>query len=174
MSRKSKEAEDRLVRLPEYDPETFKLYIHLLYTGILAVVPDPVPDVYFGSLESVALARLYVLAENMQDTDAKDAVVEATLGASRVPGSNGYCVPGRESIIIIYAGTLKGSPMRKLLVDFYTFRARSTWIDGDVHWPNDFMRDLTLSLLDKRPIPMDTTKTCEASVYMEVKSKEGP
>ena len=175
LSGKWKEAAERMVKLPEDDPATFKLYVHLLYTCVLAIVPDPVPQHYNGHLEHIALVSLYVLAEKLQDTRTRNSVLEATLQASRLLRSDGKIYdPGLRSIGILYAGTMAGSPMRRLLVDIYTARAKSQMLNkpGD-QWPSDFMRELALSLLDKRQRPEDATRTCDASLYMEINEEQG-
>lgn len=62
-----KEAEERIFKLPEDDPELFGTYVHLLHTNELSVIPDPPPADYRGREEKTALAELYVLAEKLQD-----------------------------------------------------------------------------------------------------------
>jgi hypothetical protein len=91
LSEVRKKSEDHPIRLLEDEPTIFKLYVHLLYTGVAAILPDPVPEHYVEYDEHLALANLYVLAEKLQDTDAKYAVVEATMEASRLLRSDGKC-----------------------------------------------------------------------------------
>jgi hypothetical protein len=62
MSGDWKEAKERLVKLPDQEPETFKRYLRLLNTNHMAVIPDPLPKNYAGDEEKMALAKLYVLA----------------------------------------------------------------------------------------------------------------
>jgi hypothetical protein len=173
MSGDWKEAQDRLVKLPDDNPAIFQLYVHLLYTNMLAVVPDPLPPNYTGSNEHVKLAKLYVLAEKLQDIDTKNTVLEAMLLATRQTRSDGKCYyPGNGPICLIYAGTVPGSPMRKLLVDFYTYQAEANWLsESDETWPTEFTHELAIKLLDKREAPIDPTRTGDASRYMEVKDK---
>ncbi|KAF2851211.1 hypothetical protein T440DRAFT_371000, partial [Plenodomus tracheiphilus IPT5] len=109
MSGKWKESDDRRVNLPEDDPDTFHVYVNLLYTGVLAVVPDPVPARYAGLEERLKLAKLYVLAEKLQDTATKNVALEAMLVACRKKFDGQSRVPGRETIKIVYEGTPDGS-----------------------------------------------------------------
>lgn len=69
-----KEAQDRVVKLPEDELTTFQHYVHLLYTGKLGVVPESGPAPYDGGEEKIRLAKLYVLAEKLQDVDTKNLV----------------------------------------------------------------------------------------------------
>jgi hypothetical protein len=109
------------------EPETFKRYLHLLYTNDMAVVPDPLPKNYAGDEEKIALAKLYVFAEKLQDCSTKDAVVKAMFHSSYLVRSNGiiYATGGLPVIRFIYAGTISGSQMRRLLVDMHTYCAPS-------------------------------------------------
>jgi hypothetical protein len=176
MSGNWQEAKDRLVKLPEDDPAIFQLYVHLLYTNMLAVIPNPglAKD---DSMEEVSrLAKLYVLAEKLQDIETKDLVVEAMLLGSREIRKDGQCyAPGPEAVGAIYAGTMPGSPMRRLYVDIYTYRANSIWLSknsGD--WPSEFVHELALELLDKRKTSADPTKTADLSSYKELRSAAAP
>jgi hypothetical protein len=162
-----KEAEDRMVKLPEDDPMTFRRYVHLLYTNALTVQLEQVSDPY----GYVHLGRLYVLAEKIQDIKTKNAVIEAVLLATRQKRIDGRCYyPGIGIISLIYAGTGPRSPMRKLLVDLYTDQGLSEWLMRACHeWPSDFTRELAIQLLDQRARLTDVpTSTGNASSYMEV------
>jgi hypothetical protein len=169
MSGAWKESHDRLIKLPEDDPMTFQIYVHLLYTNTLAVVLDLPPDKDNGTEEHKALAKLYVLAEKLQDVDTKNAVVEAMVLASRqLRKENSYYTPGCDTVQIVYAGTMPGSPMRRLLVDFYTYRADKGWLSVENEtWPCEFLHEFAVRLLEGRECPEDVTTTGDASRYME-------
>jgi hypothetical protein len=161
LSGNCKEAEDRQVNLPEDDPDTFKAYVYHLYTNVLAVLPEPVPKDYTGKEEQMALAKVYVLAEKLQDHSTKDAVVQAMLHSALQTRPDGSTYAGGlAEVRIIYDGTPPGSPMRKLLVDLYTYRARSKWLKKDNEGiPSEFLHELAMQLLDKRLCPTDPTKS---------------
>ncbi len=164
-----KEAEDRLVKLPEDKPETFKIYIHFTYTGHLAVIAEPDPKGRDRSKEHPLLADLYVLAEKLQDINCKNAIMRAMFHTCRPKGVQGN-TPSAKICCIIYEGTPEGSPMRKLLVDLYTYIATKAWImsASKGKWPEDFMYELLINVLDKRaPVP-DTIRTSGVSKYLEL------
>jgi hypothetical protein len=165
-----KEAEERVVNLPEDHPDIFKIYVHLLYTGKLAVRPDEIPDNYTRGTESTTLAELYVLAEKLRDVESKDAVITAMIVASRDVQQNGKMYyPGPYPISIIYEGTPEKSLARKFLIDCYT--SRDTGIGFRVDdYPKDFQRELLLNVLEKRNLPQDPTRAADISVYMEGKA----
>ncbi|KAF3053471.1 hypothetical protein E8E11_009436 [Didymella keratinophila] len=72
-----KEADERLVRIPDNDIEVFELYLHLVYHNELACTPDPPSDTETGEEERLSLARLYVLCEKLQDIQGKNTVIKA-------------------------------------------------------------------------------------------------
>ncbi|KAH3941401.1 hypothetical protein HBH53_201020 [Parastagonospora nodorum] len=168
------EARSRHVNLPEDDPQTFENYVHHLYTNTLAVKPSPVPDQYVGREEKIELAKLYVFAEKIQDTDTKDAVVKAMAHSSQLSRYNGKTYGSNLGVIsLIYAGTAPWSPMRKLLVDIYTYQANAAWLTRDEEEsPSDFLRELALQLLTKRTKPDNPLASGDVSSYMEVKTQE--
>ncbi|KAH7085520.1 hypothetical protein BKA63DRAFT_19392 [Paraphoma chrysanthemicola] len=151
-----REAQDRIVNLPDDEPAIFRRYIYLLYTGALAVVPDLVPEKYSGHDEHINLTRLYVLAEKLRDIDSKNCVIQACVVRWQQLHNGGRrYAPGETVIGLIYHGTPAGSQFRKLLVDVYTYRARSKWLrDAEMVWPSDFLSELALNLLDQRVTPM--------------------
>jgi hypothetical protein len=74
-----KEAEERVVKLPEDDPEIFGIYLHHLQTNELSVLPDPIPSDDTGDEEQAALINLYILAEKFQDVKSKNAIVRGLI-----------------------------------------------------------------------------------------------
>jgi hypothetical protein len=157
MSGSWKESKDRIVNLPEEDPEIFKIYVHHLYTGSVAVIPEPLPAIT-GRHAKWIICRLYVLAEKIQDVKAKNSAIEALLAECRekqLNGKNKY--PGSSSVSTIYSGTLPGSMARKVLVDLYSCKTTSKWITKSPQWSDEFLRDLLVKIMDKRAGDGDLT-----------------
>jgi hypothetical protein len=172
MSGDWREAKERLVKLPDDEPRTFKHYLHLLYTNDMAVIPDPLPKDYTGDEKKMVLAKLYVLAEKLQDCGTKDAVVKAIFYSAHLKRPDGitYVTGGLPVIRIMYAGTTSGYRMRKLLVDLHTYRGTSRWLTQySKDFPPEFLSELAIHLLDKRYIIADAIKTGGISAYMEKK-----
>jgi hypothetical protein len=171
--REWKEAAEKVVKLPDDDPEVFAIYLHHLYTGELAVKPE---EQYYAADDYVKtyqdFAHLYVFAEKVQDIGTKNAVIRAMLDAGRIvlPNRANIC-PGSNIIRIIYKGTPAGCPARRLLVDFWTYRAVGVWFkSSDLHV--EFMQDLLARVMDVRAAPHDPTKNETGSEYMEVKKEK--
>lgn len=149
------EAKARVVKLPEDDPDVFQNYIHLLYTGLLRIGSTIIPRNYIGYDERVAMMKLYVLAEKLQDMETKNATVNATIGyLSEMRNTASMKRPDTTCFHIIYEVTPVKSPMRRLMVDYYAYNAGQTWIGSQKGaWPNEFMHDLAVNLIEKRQLP---------------------
>lgn len=95
------------------------------------------------------LTRAFVFSEKMQDSDFKDAVVDALIHTVATPDEKGVrWYPTMQSVDRAYTGTPKGSPIRRLLVDMYTFHGRKDWLDSRKNV--DFLADLAGCLLRDR------------------------
>ncbi|KAH7095174.1 hypothetical protein FB567DRAFT_575012 [Paraphoma chrysanthemicola] len=109
MSGDWKEAQTRIVKLPDDEPDIFKRYIHLLYTNDLVVSPATPSEEDPNSEDGSILAKLYILAEKLRDIKAKNAVVQACVVSWRRTCSDGQTyAPGRHVIGLIYDGTRTG------------------------------------------------------------------
>ncbi|KAF2657784.1 hypothetical protein K491DRAFT_578276, partial [Lophiostoma macrostomum CBS 122681] len=150
LSGRWKEAEDRVVKLPEDDPALFATYIHVLYSGDIPCVSD---SDAIGAKESLMLCHLYMLAEKLDDVQTKNTVVEAILSYCTKPQTDGNIYyMGGEPVSVIYSGTPENSPARRLMTDLYAYRGDQGCMkhcpkDG---WPPEFLYDLTVSLMAKR------------------------
>ncbi|KAJ4313387.1 hypothetical protein N0V94_006971 [Neodidymelliopsis sp. IMI 364377] len=175
LNRDLTEAKERLVNLPEDDPSIFKIYVHLLYTNRIAVVSDvsQFPDKSQGR-ERIELAKLYVLAEKLQDPGTKDkalAALMATCLSSPTQLKNILSEP--DLVWVVYNGTFAGSTARKMIVVLYTqmangnpFRAKGEKFQAG--WPTDFTLELLASALDKPIVPTGPWATGDVTPYMEV------
>ena len=161
------ETKKQTVELPEEDPDPFHLYVDLLYAGRLAVVAASPPEHKHWNIESTTLAKVYVLAEKLQDSDAKNKALAAILVGSVEKRSDGIeYFPGLDAIKIICEGTPADAKARKLIVDLYTARSNDTCI-GNEELPGEFIRELLLNVLKKRPQTPVVVDTTDITPYME-------
>jgi hypothetical protein len=135
-----------LVNLPEDDPDVFKIYLNLVYTGQLATQ---------SADEWIKLCRLYVLAEKLQDLQAKNETIK---------GMYAYCGEKADPIFTgvahrfpaaatkeLYEGTPERSQARKLIADLYGNCADERWLKGAIaEFPAEFYHDVLVRLLKKR------------------------
>jgi hypothetical protein len=158
------EAKTRRVNLPEEEPAVFHDYVHFLYRRTLCVKSDSND----GIDEQESLLKLYVLAEKLQDMDMKNVVMEAMYNCFCEICTGENHTPNVECIRIVYEGTPAGSPMRRLLVDFYTYYHGASSFKVDDDYPYELLHELTINLLTKRTKPQDRNAMFkDPSVYME-------
>jgi hypothetical protein len=151
------EAKERLVNLPEDDPSIFQIYVHLLYTNHIAVVSDKkTPHGENGVQERLELAKLYMLADKLQDVDTKNKAL-ATFIASCLGSPSRHIVTliSSGTVQALYNGTPTGSLARKFLVNLYTEKATGETIKAgkEQHMgllPAEFTLELLANTLDKR------------------------
>lgn len=89
------------------------------------------------------------------DETSKAVILAALAARAMEPASQDQQLyyPGIDSIQIIYHGTPEDSPAREWLVDVYTKNVTSSFItDKSAMVPKDFLQDLSVSLLTKRPL----------------------
>ena len=118
MSNDWKEFQDRIVRLPEQNSESFETFIRFLYTGCIYSSKDgdrtesQGEDFTSRDEEWVRLAKLWKLGQSIMSTSFKDAITDALISKLK----DGADVP-----VGMYRGIYPASPqtagVRKLLVD---------------------------------------------------------
>jgi hypothetical protein len=138
-----KEAEEKLVKLPEDDPDIFALYEQVIYTGRIPLVEVTgervtkcgIPGVSCQvpnscAQEYTSLSGLYVLAEKLQDMKTKNTAIKGittkvTHEANTVKNNwgGGPCLPSREAITIMYEKTPRSCPGRQVLLDCFLYYA---------------------------------------------------
>lgn len=145
------ESEERLIKLENFVPETFRYYIIFVYTSQLATK---------GPNEWLALCRLYVLAEYLLDRQAKNRVIDGIYAylTETLPAEPKHDHPSNlfsvEAIQEVYDGTPEDSHLRRLVVDLYAIHGKDLWLkDGKQELPTEFLYDIALKMLQIRPSP---------------------
>ncbi|EUC39650.1 hypothetical protein COCMIDRAFT_41860 [Bipolaris oryzae ATCC 44560] len=127
------------------DPKVVESYCQWLYSGKI---------VRHGNSKSISksMCRLFVLGESLMDRPFKNAVLDSMMdGIHSKPKFHAT----REGVKIIYEGTPKGSPARRLLVDMwaYLMTARRN-LDNLVSLRGtDFFEELIPALIAVRSVP---------------------
>lgn len=113
--------DERVIRLPDEDIDTFELCLHIVYNKELAFSPDPSSDTEDGEEELLSLARLYVLCEKLQDSRGKNAVIKSLMKSIHKDSwRTKWPIRSTTMVDIRYRGTTEGSPARQCLVDVFT------------------------------------------------------
>jgi hypothetical protein len=152
----------RPIEIPDHMPVIFEMYDKWLYSHVLVETTN-----------TIALAHMYVLGEEMLDTHFQDAVISAIM--SNCATHSIY--PVGAQIDIIYTGTTATSPARKLLVDFFLHAGGKEWVldrDHASNRPADFVNDLLTALMDRSRQPSESLPwiTNPAAYFLNGKTTE--
>ena len=99
------------------------------------------------------MAKLYVLAEKLQDIKAKNSAIEASLILGSDEDTNGNSwIPHSGCINTIYNGTVKGNLGRKLILDYMKKAElmKAGMMERFDEYPKEFLDELASALLKLR------------------------
>jgi len=82
LSRDWKEGEEKLVPMPEDRPDTFRLYVHWIYSRRIFLEPFSDPDNQNRSKHLDHLIRAYILGDKLLDLDFQDAIIDILINTS--------------------------------------------------------------------------------------------
>ncbi|KAH7094899.1 hypothetical protein FB567DRAFT_600599 [Paraphoma chrysanthemicola] len=141
------ERDERLIELPEDDPEVFSMYVNFVYTNNIATGPNENPvSVEWCDEEYMLLSELFVLCEKLCDIGGKNAVIRAILAVSHEVTDKHCCFnPFEAAITIMYSGTPKSSLGRKLMADMWTCKSVDYLSRHGDELPKDFLLDLAIA-----------------------------
>ena len=153
------------------DPELFHAYLNFVYLGPetveqwadaseaeTAAKPEgntkdekqAVADLVFEKL-----IRLYLLAERLIDFKTANMVVAEIVRASRLLG----CIPTQSPTSLAYASTVEGSPLRRLLRDYWLYESASTHTDHErvraASFPLECLQDIAMEGLRTLEVPAE-------------------
>jgi hypothetical protein len=133
-----KEAKERLIPLPDDDPEVFELLQTWLYNNTIPSM-NPVDGVK-DAAEYKMLVAAYILGDKFGITDFKDAIIDSMILKLRHTARFDARLGN-----MVYDNTPERSPLRKLWQDVYVFAGNPSWLDED--WLGDFVHaEFTLDL----------------------------
>jgi BTB/POZ domain len=134
-----KEAQDRVIPLPEDDPHVVLTYIHWLYTGVFFTREDVELEVEWERLTSA-----YIFGDKVQDGDYKDATIDAL--TQKILDEKSYPIHKTRQI---YENTVSGDSARRLWVDWFVYASHGEWMDQAKrnYYTEDFLFDLAQALM---------------------------
>ena len=135
----------RIIPLPDDKQNVVSLYVNWIYAGrILSRTSDLTNG--HGSDEMDLLVDTFVFGEKIQDGHFKDAVIDAAIKSTFSVDKDGIAwFPGVTAVNRAYEGTPSGSPLRRLMVDFWARRGLEKWERKGLN--SDFLTDLVGELL---------------------------
>ncbi|XTI83318.1 hypothetical protein V2W45_1464624 [Cenococcum geophilum] len=164
---------DRILKLPDDKPENIKVYVAWLYSNRIFTKPEGEVD-KTSTVEYDGLFGAYVFGDKIQDSDFKDAIIDAIIEGSEEDDS--YSINSRE----IWEYTPPGALIRRLMVDAYVWVGGEAWLEDDVvpDLNQDFLVELGRALYKKIESPEDYTGVApfvrDSCLYHEHTSKGEP
>lgn len=146
------------ISLSDHHPDAFALWRTWIYTGKLAILPDP--PLALDSLDErtahyAVLAHAYILGDYLVDVPFMNAIADVyVLNARGIDGSRAL-YPSNEEISVLYDGTSPDSPIRKLLVDIWMYRGKVEWLEKETEeglLPREFLVEVVRKLLELKKV----------------------
>lgn len=144
LNKKWKEGQERVVKLPETAPRDFKIWVKFLYTGRVFLRDDRaqvvMEDGTFESEEYGVWDSCYALGDFLQDTDFKDALIDAL-----IEGMATTVDYPLEVANCIYPYSGKGSAHRSLAIDVLV----NIWdrkLYKTLSHPQEFLQDVLIEI----------------------------
>lgn len=149
-SKKWREGQERLVRLPEIRPSTFKIYCGWVYTGQIAdIAHTRESDKDDRVAEKSQLVDLYLVADALDDIKLRNLAVSTLFKSMQVHGT----ILSAVAIQWIWRATPSGSNIRKMLVDVTVSRMKDTSFEGYLlQYPPEFVQDVAVAAMKIRPM----------------------
>ena len=118
-----KEAQERIIPLPEDDPDVFSVYQQWLYGSLVYTRHNnglSTPDDEYRTL-----VRAYILGEKFMDQDFKDAIADAIVEKLRTLRRFDSGLTD-----LVFENTPSTSPLRRLWMDAYYHFGSPEWLDA--------------------------------------------
>jgi len=131
------------IKLPQYTPAAFNIYVNWLYAGGVPATAQDLGDETIHDKEWTNLAAAFVVGEGVMDVAFKDVVMDAL--RAKVRSAEGATIwrVACDMVKIIYDGTTVGSPARKFMVDIFYHHGDPSVLCGPA---DDLQRDFLLDL----------------------------
>ena len=149
-SKKWREGQEKLVRLPKVDPTTFKAYCGWIYSGeTFKLTCTEHSSRREMTAEDRQLIKLYLLGDILDDVQLRNRTLP--LFAKSV--QNHRQLLGSSSYSRIYSSTLPGSPLRRTIVEIIVSRAcRKDFGTNASRYPPELMQEVALAALAAAPL----------------------
>lgn len=141
-----KENTERKMKLADDDAATFELFVQWLYTQQYEITTEKKQ----GIARMLEPVRLYVLAEKYDIVKLKNKICRKLYEGRTVHGFG----PCKNTVECAYDNLPQSSPMRRMLVDWYTWHVTCRWFEYEENqkWlPRvpEFAADLAVALSKK-------------------------
>jgi len=162
---------DRILELPDDEPENIKVYVAWLYSNRtftkLEDGVDKESDIGFNGL-----LNAYIFGDKIQDSDFKDAIIDAFI--EKTEETKSYYINARK----MWEYTPPGALIRRYMVDTYVWEGREKWLEYIPYLNQDFLVELGRALYKRIKLPKDYTGVApfvhDSCLYHEHTSKGKP
>ena len=163
---------NRILKLPDDKPENIKVYVAWLYSNHIFTKPEGEVDKE-SEVECDELLDAYIFGDKIQDSDFKDAIIDALIEGSEEDET--YFINARK----IWESTPPGALIRRYIVDTFVWEGAEKWLEGvALHLNRDFLLELGRALYKRTKSPKDYTGVApfvrDPCLYHEHTSKGEP
>lgn len=161
---------DRILELPDNEPESIKVYVAWLYSHRIFTKPKGEVSRELG-VEFDGLIDAYIFGDMIQDSDFKDAIIDALTERSKE--GEKYIMNARK----IWESTPPGALIRRYVMDTYVWEGNEGWLEDDAvpDVNQDFLLELGRALYKRVRSPRDYAPFVRNScLYHEHTSKREP
>ncbi|USP73218.1 hypothetical protein yc1106_00492 [Curvularia clavata] len=151
------------IDLTDEDPAIFEIYVHWLYFRVLPTTAEDLDNTEVD-FEFCTLSKCYVLGEKLMDTAFKNAIIDAFTEAKFETPHLDLPSPGVIPVTIIYDGTPKNSPARRLMIKMWSKYATADWAPLLEDMPSEFNANLFRAVMIKKRASRDKI---DANLYYE-------
>jgi len=178
---KWREGEDGIIKMPEDSQDVFTQYLQLIYYGRVPVGKTLKGDTKglsakdldkalddLSDQEYVALSKLYVFCEKVEDLHSKAIIITAFVETARtLRENNTVYYPNPGPIKIVYDGSMNRDPLRQFLVNCYVLRADERWFEGSAidDYNPQFLFDALVEMAKQRDKIGDKARIQTAEQY---------
>ncbi|KAK3659395.1 hypothetical protein LTR56_001285 [Elasticomyces elasticus] len=157
-----KEAQEKVIRLPDIKPSIFRAYLQWIYSGHVVVLTAAGLSADHKGIDSrVELVKLYALADVLADTPLRNRIIDE-IRASLVEHQMGF---GVRAICFAYENAPARCTLHRLIVDHNVHNSKTytTWFeDYRTKLPSEFFTDLAIGISktgwERPPHPRDAAR----------------
>lgn len=166
-SKKWREGREKVVRLPEFQPDNFKTYCDWLFSG---QCPEPIctkdSQTDQKCSEIRQLIDIHLLGETLDDIQLRNHSIATIFQSMR----NQNTIPHASHLTIIWNATPPRSQLRKMLVHAVVTRlSHETFADLVTQYSHELVQDVAVTFMRAKSLLVPWEKTAERlSEFQEV------
>lgn len=159
------EAKEKLVRLPDVDPQAFQAYAHWCYTNKVVLEVCYQSTAVTEREQKFAYTELYILADVLDDAELRKHVLELLIDGIGVWHNQLHI----SAVHGIWERTPKGSPLRTLVLEWKMGHgAGPSFCEHVAQYPKEFLEEMAAAFMSRRRPGIVATKELKAEIRAKV------